>query len=80
MLKFGKRFSSSSARRPPPPLPPSPSPPPKAVEFWDRLAICKTCPKAAEIIKGFPTICTECGCPVQSKAMFPIFHCPLNKW
>ena len=51
-----------------------------ALEYWERLEICKECPKGSHPIQGYPTKCEECGCLIQAKAMFPIFHCPIGKW
>jgi predicted amidophosphoribosyltransferase len=46
-----------------------------------RLNICNSCPKRTELIKGFPTICGECGCPLSKKIFSSTFNdCPLNKW
>ncbi len=54
--------------------------PPPRLEFWERLEICQSCPKGSKHVKGFPTVCTECGCLIQAKAMFDVFHCPIGKW
>ena len=51
-----------------------------AIEIWDRLDICKECPRGSLPVGGYPTKCDECGCLIQVKAMFPIFHCPIGKW
>ena len=46
-----------------------------------RVIICEDCPSRKEIIKGFPTICGECGCPIQKKIFSSTFNdCPLKKW
>lgn len=53
---------------------------PPVLEYWERLEICKECPRGSLHINGYPTKCEECGCLIQAKAMFPIFHCPIGKW
>jgi len=49
-------------------------------DFEKRLAICAACEKSREVVSGFPTICTECGCLIQPKAFFEHLHCPVGKW
>ena len=46
-----------------------------------RLKICNSCPERTEYIKGFPTICGKCGCPLSKKIFTGTFNdCPLKKW
>mmetsp|Transcript_44345 Transcript_44345/g.70963 ORF Transcript_44345/g.70963 Transcript_44345/m.70963 type:complete len:111 (+) Transcript_44345:153-485(+) len=50
------------------------------IEFEQRLMICKGCEHSMDIVRGFPTICRECGCSIQAKAFFESLHCPIGKW
>lgn len=50
------------------------------MEPWDRLEVCKQCAHGKNHVKGYPTLCSECGCLIQAKVMFPVFHCPIGKW
>mgnify|MGYP003635281821 FL=1 len=43
--------------------------------YYDRTFICSRCPKLNEARE-----CTECGCPVETKAAWKTEKCPLNKW
>jgi len=50
-----------------------------------RMQICNECPNLRsfehEIIRGFPSLCQICGCPIKKKIFTPEFNgCPEQKW
>ena len=45
-------------------------------EPWERMEICKDCPKYLKIIK----VCRECACFLPLKTKIENQVCPLNKW
>mmetsp|Transcript_10348 Transcript_10348/g.18246 ORF Transcript_10348/g.18246 Transcript_10348/m.18246 type:complete len:113 (+) Transcript_10348:153-491(+) len=53
---------------------------PPVLDFEDRLAVCGECPHSRDVVQGFATFCTSCGCNIQAKAFFEHLHCPIGKW
>lgn len=47
--------------------------------YQERIAICKECDKRIGRLITFSK-CGECGCPIATKALLPMWHCPLKKW
>lgn len=45
----------------------------------ERLAICEVCDKY-KVHDILPNTCSICGCIMKIKTLFPVFHCPINKW
>ena len=44
--------------------------------YYDRVHICSRCPKLDHKTRE----CTECGCPIETKAAWKTENCPLKKW
>ena len=42
----------------------------------ERMEICKSC----EFFQAYVKRCSQCGCFMEAKTMFPDSRCPLGKW
>lgn len=45
-----------------------------------RTEICSKCPYMKFSIFGMIAKCSECGCPIQTKAAIDNSSCPKGKW